>query len=124
VVADEVRSLAQRSAQAAKDTAPLIEDSIAKSNAGSSKLEQVAVVIHAITESAAKVKVLVDEVNLSSREQARGIEQVSKAIQQMSQVTQSNAASSEQSAAASEELAAQAESMNSIAEQLRAVVEG
>jgi methyl-accepting chemotaxis protein len=124
VVADEVRSLAQRSAQAAKDTAPLIEESIAKSNAGSSKLEQVAVAIRAITESAAKVKVLVDEVNLGSQEQARGVEQVTKEIHQMDQVTQRNAASSEESAAASEELAAQAESMNGIAQQLRAVVEG
>ncbi|MEI9974832.1 MAG: methyl-accepting chemotaxis protein [Ignavibacteriota bacterium] len=70
IVADEVRNLAHRSAEAAKDTAPLIEESIAKSHAGSSKIEQVAVVIHAITESAAKVKVLVDEVSLSSQEQA------------------------------------------------------
>jgi methyl-accepting chemotaxis protein len=124
VVAGEVRSLAQRSAQAAKDTAPLIEESLAKSNAGSLKLEQVAVVIHAITESAAKVKTLVDEVNLGSQEQARGIEQVSKAIRQMDQVTQLNAASSEQTAAASQELAAQAELMNDIAQNLRAVVEG
>jgi hypothetical protein len=124
VVADEVRSLAQRSAQAARDTAPLIEESIAKSNTGSAKLAQVAEVIHAITESAAKVKTLVDEVNLGSREQERGIQQVAQAIQQMSQVTQSNAASSQESAAAGEELAAQAESMNSIAQQLRVVVEG
>jgi methyl-accepting chemotaxis protein len=124
VVADEVRSLAQRSAQAARDTAPLIEESIAKSNTGSAKLEQMAAVIHAITESAAKVKTLVDQVNLGSREQASGIEQVAKAIQQMSEVTQSNAASSQESAAASEELAAQAEAMNSIAQQLRVVVEG
>ena len=124
VVADEVRSLAQRSAQAAKDTALLIEESIAKSNAGGVKLEQVAVVIRRITDSAAKVKILVDEVNLGSREQARGIEQVLKAIQQMEQVTQGSAANSEENAAASEELAAQAESMNDIARQLRAVVEG
>jgi methyl-accepting chemotaxis protein len=124
VVADEVRSLAQRSAQAAKDTALLIEESIAKSNAGAVKLEQVAVVIGRITESAARVKILVDEVNLGSREQARGIEQVLKAIQQMEQVTQGSAANSEENAAASEELAAQAESMDNIAHQLRAVVEG
>ncbi len=64
VVADEVRSLAQRSAQAAKDTAALIEESIAKSNEGGQRLEHVAQVIRAITESAAKVKTLVDEVNL------------------------------------------------------------
>jgi methyl-accepting chemotaxis protein len=124
VVADEVRNLAQRSAQAAKDTAPLIEDSLAKSNAGSSKLEQVAAVIHGITESAGRVKTLVDQVSDGSVEQARGIEQVLKAIRQMEQLTQSGAASAEQSAATSEELAAQAESMNGIAVELRTVVEG
>lgn len=124
VVADEVRSLARRSAEAARDTAPLIEESIAKSNAGGSKLEQVAIAIHSITESAAKVKILVDEVNLGSREQARGVGQVSESIRQMNVVTQKNAASSEENAAAGEELAAQAESMNSIAQQLRTVVEG
>jgi hypothetical protein len=124
VVADEVRSLAQRSAQAARDTAPLIEESIAKSKDGGSKLEQVTVVIHAVTDGTAKVKLLVDEVNAGSREQARGMEQVAKAIHQMSQVTQSNAASSEQTAASSEELAAEAESMNGIAKRLWEVVEG
>jgi methyl-accepting chemotaxis protein len=122
VVADEVRSLAQRSAQAAKDTAPLIEESLAKSNAGGSKLEQMAAVIRAITESAAKVKILVDEVNVGSREQTRGIEQVANAIQQMEQVTQSSAASAEESAAISKELETQAESMDDIARQLQNVV--
>jgi hypothetical protein len=124
VVADEVRNLAQRSAQAARDTAPLIEESIAKSNAGGSKLEQVTAAVNGITESAAKVKTFVDQVNQGSREQARGIEQVSKVIQQMSQVTQSSAANSEEGAAASEELSAQAQSMDSVARHLRAVVEG
>ena len=112
VVADEVRSLAQRSAQAAKDTSALIEESIAKSNQGSTRLERVAEVIRAITASTAQVKTLVDEVNLGSQEQARGIEQISKAIAQMDQVTQSTAASAEQGASASEELSAQAEAMN------------
>ena len=124
MVADEVRSLAQRSAQAAKDTPPLIEESIAKSNMGTAKLEHVSGVIHSITASASKVKILVDQVNQGSREQARGMEQVSRAIKQMSEVTQSNAASSQESAAAGQQLAAQAESMNSIAQELRAVVEG
>ncbi|MBC7928843.1 MAG: DUF3365 domain-containing protein [Bryobacteraceae bacterium] len=122
VVADEVRSLAQRSAQAAKDTAPLIEESREKSNAGSLKLEQIAVRIHAITESTSRVKMLVDEVNLGSQQQARGIEQVSKAIQQMELVTQRSAATSEESAATSEELAVEAESMNGVARQLQLVV--
>jgi len=124
VVADEVRNLAQRSAQAAKDTAPLIEDSIARSNEGSLKLEQVVRVIHSISDSAGKVKVLVDQVNSGSREQSRGIEQVSNSIQQMNVVTQSNAASSEENAAASQQLAAQAESMKAIARDLRVLVEG
>jgi methyl-accepting chemotaxis protein len=124
VVADEVRSLAQRSAQAAKDTASLIEESIAKSNEGSQRLEHVAQVIRAITESAAKVKTLVDEVNLGSQEQARGIEQISKSIAQMDQVTQANAASAEQSASASEEMSAQAEALQNIARELRTLVGG
>jgi len=111
VVADEVRSLAQRSAQAAKDTASLIEESIAKSNEGGARLERVGEVIRAITDSTVKVKTLVDEVNLGSQEQARGIEQISKAIAQMDHVTQSTAASAEESASASQELSAQAEAM-------------
>jgi len=124
VVADEVRNLAQRSAQAAKDTASLIEESIAKSNEGSGKLQQVTEVIHAITESATKVKTLVDEVNLGSQEQARGIEQISKAISQMDQVTQNTAANAEESASASEEMSAQAEALQNIVKQLHSMVGG
>ncbi|HEV8038618.1 MAG TPA: methyl-accepting chemotaxis protein [Bryobacteraceae bacterium] len=124
VVADEVRNLAQRSAQAAKDTAGLIEESIATSRDGSSKLEQVAGVIRAITESATQVKTLVDEVNMGSQEQARGIDQISKAVQQMDQVTQCTAASAEESASASEELSAQAQALNHIVGDLGALVGG
>ncbi|HTW65269.1 MAG TPA: methyl-accepting chemotaxis protein [Bryobacteraceae bacterium] len=124
VVADEVRSLAQRSAQAAKDTAGLIEESIAKSNEGSQRLEHVAQVIHAITESAAKVKTLVDEVNLGSQEQARGIQHISKSIAEMDRVTQANAASAEQSASASEQMSAQSEALQNIAGDLRQLVGG
>ncbi len=124
VVADEVRSLAQRSAQAAKDTSALIEESIAKSNEGSQRLEHVTQVIRAITESTAKVKTLVDEVNLGSQEQARDIEHISKSIAEMDRVTQSNAASAEQSASASEEMSAQAEALQNIARELRTLVGG
>ncbi len=123
VVADEVRNLAQRSAQAAKDTAALIEESIRKSGEGSVRLQQVTEVIRAITESSAKVKVLVDEVNLGSQEQARGVEEISKAIQQMNQLTQSTAASAEEGASASEELSAQASTMGQVVERLSELVE-
>jgi methyl-accepting chemotaxis protein len=122
VVADEVRNLAQRSAQAAKDTASLIEDSIAKSGQGSTKLQEVTDVIRSITGSAAKVKTMVDEVSLSTQEQARGIDQISKSVTQMDQMTQSAAANAEESASASEELSAQAEAMKSVVHQLRAMV--
>jgi methyl-accepting chemotaxis protein/methyl-accepting chemotaxis protein-1 (serine sensor receptor) len=123
VVADEVRSLAQRSAQAAKDTAALIEESITKSNEGGTRLQRVADVIRAITESTVKVKTLVDEVNLGSQEQSRGIQQISKAIAQMDQVTQSTAASAEQGASASEQLSAQAEAMDHAVRKLARLVD-
>ncbi len=122
VVADEVRNLAQRSAQAAKDTAVLIEDSVAKSGEGRVKMQKVAEVIHSITDSSTKVKTLVDEVNLGSNEQARGIEQISTAVAQMDHVTQSTAANAEESASASEELTAQAEALREIVRDLRVLV--
>lgn len=122
VVADEVRSLAQRSAQAAKDTAGLIEESISKSADGSSRLDRVAEAIREITESSQKVKTLVDEVNLGSQEQARGMEQISKAIAQMDQVTQQSAASAEESASASQQLSSQAESMQAVIHHLEQMV--
>jgi methyl-accepting chemotaxis protein len=124
VVADEVRSLAQRSAQAAKDTSALIEESIAKSSQGGQRLEHVTQVIHAITESAAQVKTLVDEVNLGSQEQARGIAHISSSLAEMDRVTQANAASAEQSASASEQMSGQAEALQNIAGELRALVGG
>ena len=124
VVADEVRNLAQRCAQAARDTAALIEESIAKSNDGKLKVDQVAAAIRGITEKAAKVKTLVDEVSLGSQEQARGIDQIGKAIIQMEQVTQKTAANAEESASAAEELNAQSEGLKEIVERLTAMVDG
>ena len=122
VVADEVRNLAQRSAQAAKDTTDLIEDSILKSSEGSRKLDEVARSIQGITEGAGKAKTLVDEVEVSSQEQAQGIDQISKAVAQMDQVTQRTAASAEESASASEELNAQSRAMLAVVERLQALV--
>jgi methyl-accepting chemotaxis protein/methyl-accepting chemotaxis protein-1 (serine sensor receptor) len=122
VVADEVRNLAQRCAQAAKDTAELIAESIATSNGGKRKLDDVANAVRAITTSADKVKMLVEEVNLGSQEQARGIEQVSKAVVQMEKVTQQTAANSEESAAASQELSAQSDTLRAAVANLSGLV--
>jgi methyl-accepting chemotaxis protein len=107
VVADEVRNLAHRSAQAAKDTAELIEDSSVRARDGGTKVGRVGQSIAAVTESSLKVKALVDEISIASRQQAQGIDQVTQAIAQMERVTQTTAATAEETAAASEELNAQ-----------------
>jgi methyl-accepting chemotaxis protein len=124
VVADEVRALAQRSAQAAKDTAGLIEESIAKSNSGQQKVRLVTGAIESITGSTEQVKRLIDEVSQASRQQAQGIDQVSQAIAQMEKVTQGTAATAEESAAASEELNAQAETSMHVVTRLAGLVDG
>jgi methyl-accepting chemotaxis protein/methyl-accepting chemotaxis protein-1 (serine sensor receptor) len=124
VVADEVRNLAQRCAQAARDTAELIEDSIQRSDSGKAKVDQVAIAVRASTAESSKIKILVDEINLGSIEQSRGIDQISKAVGQMEQVTQSSAASAEEGAAAAEQLTAQAEAMKDIVERLKLMVDG
>lgn len=122
VVADEVRSLAHRCAQAAKDTANLIEESVSKSQGGKSKVDRVAVLVREVIEEAARVKTLVDEVYLGAQQQARGVEQISKAIVQMRQVTQQAAANAEEGAAASEELHAQSQALNDVVARLSAMV--
>jgi methyl-accepting chemotaxis protein/methyl-accepting chemotaxis protein-1 (serine sensor receptor) len=122
VVADEVRNLAQRCASAAHDTAPLIEDSIARAGEGKARVDQVAASIQTLTEESTKIRRLVDEVNSGSQEQARGIEQMATAIVQMEQVTQTAAASASESAAASQQLTAQSQCLNDIARQLASLV--
>lgn len=124
VVADEVRTLAQRCAQAAQDTSGLIQESIAKSNDGKNRVDEVAAAVRTITGEAVRVKALVDEVSQGSEEQTRGLEQIGKAISQMEQVTQQTAASAEESAAAAEELSAQSETLRAIVEHLAAMVGG
>jgi methyl-accepting chemotaxis protein/methyl-accepting chemotaxis protein-1 (serine sensor receptor) len=122
VVADEVRSLAHRCAEAARETAVLIEDSITRSSGGKTKVSQVAAAIQAITGDANRIKGLVDEVNQSSEEQARGIEQIARAITQMEQVTQTTAASAEESASAAEQLTAQSHALRGIVDELTSLV--
>ncbi|HUB82833.1 MAG TPA: methyl-accepting chemotaxis protein [Bryobacteraceae bacterium] len=122
VVADEVRNLAQRSAQAARDTAALIEESIARSQDGKSKVDQVADAIRLIIAEAAKVKSLVDAMSAGSTQQATGTEQIVRAITQMEQVTQQTAANAEQGAAAAEELNAQSVALKEIMSRLGEMV--
>jgi methyl-accepting chemotaxis protein/methyl-accepting chemotaxis protein-1 (serine sensor receptor) len=122
VVADEVRNLAQRCAQAARETASLIEGSIAKSRDGKVKVDQVAESIRNITPETARIRTLVEEVMVGSTEQARGIEQVSAALRRIEQVTQTTAASAEESAAAAEELSAQSATLEEVVEHLSAVI--
>jgi methyl-accepting chemotaxis protein/methyl-accepting chemotaxis protein-1 (serine sensor receptor) len=122
VVAEEVRSLAQRSAEAAKNTSALIEESIARSQEGAAKVGEVSTAIATIAGSVSQVKATVEQVHQASQQQAQGIGQVSQAIQQMEQVTQTTAASAEESAAASEELNAQAEASMAVVARLEQMV--
>ncbi len=124
VVADEVRNLAQRCAQAARDTAALIEESITSSSGGKAKVDRVAEAIRGVTAEAAQIKELVDEVSGGSQEQARGIDQISKAIVEMEHAGQTTAATAEQSAAAAQQLTAQARVLSETGRQLCALMEG
>ncbi len=122
VVAGEVRALAQRSAEAARETSGLIEKSIASYQEGRAKVDQVAEAIQAITRESAAVRELVEGVTRGSEEQARAVEQVSQAIVQMEQVTQRTAAAAEQCASASQEMTAQVYEVNHTLESLESLV--
>jgi methyl-accepting chemotaxis protein len=118
VVADEVRNLAQRSAQAAKDTTQLIEESIGRSAEGKQKLDEVAQAISSVTESSNNIRSLVENVHLGSEQQAKGIEQIARAVSRMEQVTQQLASSAEEGAAAGENLKHQASAVDDIGQAL------
>ena len=122
VVAEEVRSLAQRSAQAAKETAGKIEGAIAKTGQGVEISSKVAGALGEIVSRIRQVDELVAEVASASREQSQGIDQVNQAVGQMDKVTQGNAASAEESASAAEELSAQAETMKAAVAELLQLV--
>ncbi|WP_411678939.1 methyl-accepting chemotaxis protein [Clostridium thailandense] len=109
VVAEEVRNLAARSANAAKETTVLIEGSIKKVEGGTQIANNTAEALDKIVDGVAKAASLVGEIATASNEQASGIAQVNQGIMQVSEVTQSNSATAEESAAASEELSSQAE---------------
>ncbi|MBI5382740.1 MAG: hypothetical protein HZA31_12650 [Opitutae bacterium] len=122
VVADEVRALAQRSANAAKETAEKIEDSINKSTHGVSMSGKVAQSLNEIVERARRMDGLVKEIASGSQEQAQGIDQVNVAISQLDKVTQANAATSEEAAASAAELNSQSAELKRAVDQLVAVI--
>lgn len=122
VVAEEVRNLARRSAEAAGDTANLIEQTVAKVKDGSKLLEDTNKNFSAVSAATSKASALISEISGAVNEQSKGIDQVNKAVSEMSSVTQQNAASSEESAAASEELNAQAEEMKAMVQELAAMI--
>jgi len=111
VVAEEVRNLAQRSAEAAKSTADLIESSVRNADEGVKVTDEVANALTEIADGSRKVNDLVAEIAAASKEQTQGIEQVNTAVGQLDTVTQQNAANAEESASAAEELNSQANEM-------------
>ena len=124
VVAEEVRRLAQRSAEAAKTTSQLIEVAQKHAEEGVQVSQEVGDVLEQIAQNVEKVTALIAEVTAASNEQSQGIEQINQAVNQMNQVIQSNAANAEEAAASSEELSAQAEELNRLVMVLYGILEG
>jgi len=124
VVADEVRNLAMRAADAARNTATLIESTIQAVSNGNQLTNLTRDAFADNVEIATKISQLVDEISESSQEQAQGIEQVNNVMSQMDEVSQRNAANSEESAAAAEEMNAQALLISNYVDDLVLVSEG
>jgi methyl-accepting chemotaxis protein len=112
VVATEVRNLAGRSATAAKEIKALIQDSVARVDAGSKLVDESGRTLEDIVSAVKKVTDIVAEIASASREQSSGIEQVNKAVMQMDQTTQQNAALVEEASAASQAIVEQAQALN------------
>jgi methyl-accepting chemotaxis protein len=122
VVAEEVRNLAQRSAQAARDTTELIDASVQKTRLGSDRVGQVAESVKGIASQLVEVQQLIQQISDASSQQSNGIGQTAQAIQQMERVTQQTAASAEETAASSEQLTQDVEaSRNAIRDLARLV---
>ncbi len=124
VVADEVRNLAQRSAQAARDTTELITGTVERVHKGSIIARELGDSFKKIEEGSRSVGHLVQEITAATNEQAQGVDQVNTAVAQMDKVTQQNAANSEESASAAEELSAQAGQLDSMVQDLVSLVTG
>jgi len=119
VVADEVRNLAQRSAQAAKETTELIEDSVKKAELGKSLSDDTNKELNKIVDAIAKLTELIAQITSASKEQVQGINQVKEGVSQIAQATQANSANIEENASASEEITAQAEELKRMVEDFK-----
>ncbi|HOD55302.1 MAG TPA: methyl-accepting chemotaxis protein, partial [Candidatus Cloacimonadota bacterium] len=119
VVAEEVKNLALRSAEAAKNTDALIEESTKKAELGAQIVQQVSQSFNLIKENFKKVKEIVNHITTSSEEQSHGVQQVNSAVMEMNKVTQQNAANAEESASASEELSSQANELQGMVTQFK-----
>jgi methyl-accepting chemotaxis protein len=124
VVAEEVRNLAQRAGEAARNTASLIENSVKAADNGVVLAKNVNEIVGQSTTASRKINDLVAEIAASAKEVALGIEQVSQAVRQMDQVTQSNAAGAEENSAVGEELSAQSQTLNGLVVGLDVMVRG
>jgi methyl-accepting chemotaxis protein len=124
VVAEEVRNLAQRSAEAAKNTNDLIEGSQKNAENGVQVSAEVAKMLEDISTSTKSVTELIAEITAASSEQAQGVDQLNTAVASMDQITQSNAANAEETAASSEELSAQANQLKTMVGDLTTLVNG
>ena len=124
VVAEEVRNLAMRAAEAAKNTAVLIDGTATRVQNGSHLVKKTEEALSQITDTTSRVNELLSEIAAASNEQAQGIDQVSKAIAEMDKVVQQNASQAEESASASVELSSQAEETKQYVGELVALVNG
>lgn len=122
VVAEEVRSLAQRCAEAAANTETLIGESVMRSKDGKARLERLATAIGSITESTDRVAILTDEMRVRSSQQATAMREIGAALGRMEQVTQTNAATAEQTATAGESLTAESDGLREVISRLNALV--
>ena len=114
VVAEEVRNLAMRSAEAAKNTAHLIEDNVTNAEGGVALNTEVMAALQEIQKQVIQVSEVMDEIAAGAEQQSQGVEQINTAVEQMNQVTQQTAANAEESSSASEELTAQAQELRDL----------
>jgi methyl-accepting chemotaxis protein len=122
VVAEEVRNLAQRSANSAKETSVKIEEAIKNSNNGVQISSRVADSLSAILGKTTEMNTLISEIAQASEEQSRGISQLTVAVSEVDKVTQSNASNAEETASAAEQLSAHATSLKETVQLMKTLV--